>query len=145
MPEYRIESSSPAMSENGMEFFTVRTGPYRCTTQAHIHEAIEIIHVREGSFDITAGEKTYPAEAGELVLFRSHVIHSIRSRGCASCVYDVLKIRPSLLFDLASGTNAAGYVLRFVITGENAKTCWSARETEESGIEAAFALLHCRA
>ena len=145
MPKYRIESEQPLMLENGMEYFPVHAAPRRCTAQAHIHDAIEIICVREGSFDITAGDRTYPTAAGELVLFRSGVLHSIHSRDQAENAYDVLKVRPSLLFDLASETKAAGYVLRFVITPENAKTHWTADELAAGGTAAAFDLLRRRA
>ena len=144
MPDYRVESEAPVMSETGMEFFTVHASPMRCTAQAHIHEAIEIICVREGAFDITAGEHTYAVSAGELTLFRSGVIHSIHAKNMPHSSYDVLKVRPSLLFALASETKAAGYILRFVVTDETSKTFWNAGELAEDGTAAAFDLLRRR-
>jgi len=144
MPSFRVEAEHPMMSENGMEFFYTQTGPLRCTAPPHIQEPIEIIYIREGLFDIVAGASSFAVSAGEMILVRSNVIHSIRSRELPRGGYHCLKIRPSLLFELASKAQAAAYVLRFVITSEKAKTHWTAEEMDSDGIAQAFALLEDR-
>ena len=138
MPNYTIEQLNPIMKEKGMEFFLQISQPETLCAKPHIHDSIEIIWVQEGSFKIQANDTEYQASKGELILFRSNTIHVISANSLPDNRYYVLKIKPSIFFELASEQNAISYALRFVLAGMNGKTFWSQKDTEENGITALY-------
>jgi len=138
MRNYSIEVEPKALTEDGMEFFPLDIEPHAFGTRAHIHEAIEIIFVESGSFRMFAGDREYFVREGDMMLFRSNTIHSIIACESEHNRYYVLKVKPSLIFDLASKDSALGYVMRFVLSGENSKTHWSSDELCKSDIYLSF-------
>ncbi len=138
MKNYSIEREPKALTEDGMEFFPLDIEPQTCATKAHIHEAIEIIFVESGDYRMFAGDREYFVHSGDMMLFRSNTIHSIFACESEKNRYYVLKVKPSLIFDLASKDSAVGYVMRFVISGDTSKAHWSARELFGSEIYLSF-------
>ena len=102
---------------------------------AHIHNAIEIVYVNEGSFSAVLGETEYSITEGDLLLIRAGVIHKLRSCGAEKNSYYILKISPALLFDFAVDANAAKYILNLKL-GEGKKCKWTKAELEDSPLKA---------
>ena len=138
MKNYSVEIEAKAMTEDGMEFFPLDIKPLSFGTRAHIHEAIEIIFVESGDYRMFAGDREYLVHSGDMMLFRSNTIHSIYACESEHNRYYVLKVKPSLIFDLASKDSALGYVMRFVISGNDPKTHWRADELIKSEIYLSF-------
>ncbi|MBP3332691.1 MAG: helix-turn-helix transcriptional regulator [Clostridia bacterium] len=138
MKNYSIETEPRSLTEDGMEFFPLDIKPLTFGTRAHIHEAIEIIFVERGEYRMFAGDNEYSVRSGDMMLFRSNTIHSIFACDSEENRYYVLKVKPSLIFDLASKDSAVGYVMRFVLSGEASKTHWSAQELSQSEIYLSF-------
>ena len=138
MQNYTIEQHNLSMSEKGMEFFVQTSSPQSVCAKPHIHDSIEIILFQEGSFRIMVNDTEYQASQGELILFRSNTIHFITSNSLPANRYCVLKIKPSLFFDLASEKNAVSYALRFILAESNCKTLWTREEVAANGTAALY-------
>ena len=102
---------------------------------AHIHNAIEIVHVNEGSFTAVLGETEYSITEGDLLLIRAGVIHRLQSGDSDKNSYYILKIAPALLFDFAIDANAAKYILNLKL-GEGKKCKWTKAELEGTPLKA---------
>lgn len=138
MKTYSIEKPNSLLKETGMEFFQLNSQPNVTEPLPHIHEAIEIIWITEGTFQIHINNLQYHCAPGDLVLFRSNTIHYITTDSQPIHKYYVLKVRPELFFELASQNNAIDYILHFSLTYDNNKTVWSGDSPLASDIAELF-------
>ena len=113
MTDYYREKELPQMSEYGIEFFSLKHKGQGGVTRAHVHPAIEFIYVTGGKYEIGVDNDVFVAEKGDLLLFRSNVIHTINHFG-DNGEYYVLKINPTLLFQIFTGKDASGCVIPFI-------------------------------
>ena len=105
--------------------------------RAHIHNTIELLYAKEGSFTAYLGETEYCFEAGDLLLIRTGVIHKINSGNGEKNGYYVLKISPTLMFDFAQDSNAAKYILHLKL--DKGKKCkWTREELEGTPLKSAI-------
>lgn len=129
---YKIESECETAYQNGIHFFHQQTPALVVSTEAHIHSTIEIILVSCGSFTVFADNEKYKVFAGDMILFRSDVIHRIIAGKDRLNSYYVLKIKPSTIRDLADSALAGTYLLNFAFKQNGAKCVWRHDETESS-------------
>lgn len=141
MEEYYVEHVNAQMKEHGMEFFLMNPPPGTLSTPAHIHESIEILGIRSGQFQIRINETEYHVQKGDILLFRSNTIHNTYTKEAENPSYYVLKVKPSLLSELAAEENATGYLLRFVLPNKESKSFWSAEDPTGREIRNAFEAL----
>ena len=113
MTDYYREKELPQMSEYGIEFFALKHKEQGGVTRAHVHPAIEFIYVTVGKYEIGVDNDVFVAEKGDLLLFRSNVIHTIKPLG-DNGEYYVLKINPTLLFQIFTGKDNNGCVIPFI-------------------------------
>ncbi len=116
MSDYFKEKALPQLLEYGIEFFSLQHKEQGGVTKAHIHPAIEFIYVTAGRYDIGVDNEIFAAEEGDLLLFRSNVIHTLNHRSENNGVgkYYVLKINPTLLFHIFTGKDSGGCVIPFI-------------------------------
>lgn len=133
---YYIEDDYESLADSGMGFFIQKIKPCSIAASGHIHEAIEFIYTVSGEFDFFVNDTHYDVKAGEMLLFRSNAIHRIYTKTSENNSYYVLKIKPSLIYELAEKDNAASYILRLSLEG--GKVFWSSSELEGSEIKNAF-------
>lgn len=138
MNDYYVETENSEMKEHGMEFFISRFQPCAAAVKAHIHDAIEILYIQDGKYNIFVGGEEYSAKEGDILLFRSNAIHRIYTMASTVNRYYVLKLMPSVFFELASRENAVSYVLRFSLSGNEGKVHWLAEELPGTGLKEAF-------
>ena len=134
MKEYYVEKTPPLLIKSGMEFFLNEVPSLSVGAEAHIHEAIEILLVEEGSFTFFAGDESFSAKKGDIFLIRSNEIHSTIAKNGKNNAYFVLKFKPSFIFDFAIEELAVGYALRFIIKGAHSVTLWRAEEESTKNI-----------
>ncbi len=99
----------------------------------HMHSAIEILYLLKGSCQIDYGESTVEANAGDMVLIRSNVIHSMTSTGADYAEYYVIKLHPRLLFHILSGESDK-YSLFFLDRNSKDKVLFTASELKETAV-----------
>jgi len=138
MAEYYIEQTGEELDGYGVHFFKQKVAAGGIGAGAHIHDAVEVIFVEAGNYQILVNGHEFQACAGDVFLFRANAIHSIYAGNEQENQYYVLKVRPSLLFELSSEKNALGYVLQFVVSDEQGKIRWTAQEVKKGAVYSAF-------
>ncbi len=119
--EFFYKEAPPKMLlEYGFEFFSTTVESFEIYTKAHIHPAIEMLYIIGGSFEIGIDRQLKHASEGDIVLFRSNVIHTIkRASKEETGMYYVLKISPDLLFRIYSGGSGTSQFINFLRRSEN--------------------------
>ena len=133
MKEYSIEKEQASLKQRGFEVFLQEIKIERAVP-AHIHSAIEIIYIINGSYRVFADEEEFVIGEGDLILFRSNTIHRIFKLTPENGYYYVFKISPELVSDLALQENAVGYLLSLSVNNRNAKKVWRKEECERNGM-----------
>ncbi len=113
MTDFYKEKELPQFLEYGIDFFQLQHKEQGDVTRAHIHPAIEFIYITKGRYEIGVDNDTFIAEKGDLLLFRSNVIHTIKHLGDNGEFY-VLKINPTLLFRIFTGKDNNECVIPFI-------------------------------
>jgi AraC-like DNA-binding protein len=114
MADYYKEKELPQLLEYGIEFFSLKHNSSGTVTRAHIHPAIEFIYLTKGAYEIGIEGAYVEAFPGDLLLFRSNAIHTLRNIGACEGEYYVLKIDPSLLFQIFIGKDNGKFITPFI-------------------------------
>ena len=141
MDEYYVERTDRELDGHGVHFFRQNVKPGCVGAGAHIHDAIEVIFIEDGEYRIFVNGHEFSACPGDVFLFRANAIHSIYAGNLPENRYYVLKVKPSLLFELSDEKNAVSYVLKFVVSDDRGKVRWTAKELEQSEIRGALGQL----
>lgn len=130
MDKYYVESPRTHLEPDGMEFFLQHNGPNAVSAGAHIHDAVEFLYIRQGSYTARVDGTEYALHPGDLILFCANSIHHVATGPSADNNYYVIKILPSVLMHLAPQGKAAGYLLRFTLNRPGQKCLWTRAELE---------------
>lgn len=130
MDSYYIESPRTHLEPDGMEFFLQHNGPKTVSAGAHIHDAVEFLYIRQGSYIARADGAEYTLHPGDLILFCANSIHHVVTGSCADNCYYVIKILPTVLMNLSPKGIGAGYLLRFTLNRPDQKRVWTRGELE---------------
>lgn len=114
MTDFYKESKQPLLEQYGIEFFSQKKNSTGVMARAHIHPAIEFIYITRGVFEFGVDSEQFCARAGDLVLFRANAVHTTRYVGEGEGEYFVLKINPTLLFNIFSENDTSSCVLPFI-------------------------------
>ena len=116
MTDFYNEKEILQTSEYGIEFFALQHKDRGDVVRTQVHPAIEFIYVTGGRYEIGVEQNTFIAERGALLLFRSNVIHTLKhiSENGGVGHYYVLKINPTLLFQIFTGKDTSGCVIPFI-------------------------------
>lgn len=141
--DYYVETEREVIRANGIEFFLERFHfdkdcSRRDQLKPHIHSAVEMLFVVEGSFLFYADGKEFLANEGDMILFRSNVIHSARGVRPGEAKYYVLKIKPSLLMEMSFEKNTAEYLLQFAFAKPQDPCFWTKEQLDEMGVSRCF-------
>ena len=127
-----------APKREDLECFLQRTRGRSIAAHAHIHDSVELLYCTEGSFSVLVEGMEYPLSSGDLILFPSNALHHIVAGEDEENAYYVIKVKPSLLFDLSASVS---HVMRFTVSRAGEKYLWTARELAGGAIEAALSQL----
>ena len=107
-------------TEDGVEFFFMNIKEGTVGVRAHIHNAVEFLYIKSGSFLVNADDNEFVTRENDLVIFRSNTIHSVlvKEKSEESSYY-VVKINPKVLLDLCGEALGAGYIMEFVVNRED--------------------------
>ena len=114
MTEFYKEIPPPDLETYGIEFLNQKNNYSGVIARAHIHPSIEFIYITKGIFQIGVDNEQFTAQAGDLVLFRANAVHTTRHIGEEEGEYYVLKINPTLLFQIFLGNDSNSCVLPFI-------------------------------
>lgn len=131
------ETIRAELLRRGFEFYLYVQLPPNClATDAHMHDAIEFIYVTEGSIISKIDGNEVYAEAGDLVLFRSRGVHSIKTCDSPKNRYYILKISTKLLRDICPKDISAKILFRFSAHNPDLKQVWKSDELKKNEIAA---------
>lgn len=88
----------------------------------HMHSALELIIINEGTFEAEIGNRTYFAQPGDLLLVRSNTIHRYTGLADTPASYWVLKVKPALITEIAASDRSGEYLMFFALERENSKS-----------------------
>ncbi len=108
-----LEKPPLFLSEYGIEFFIMSNKNVGFTAQKHMHPAVEFIYVKDGQFEIVAEQQNISAFPGDMVLFRSNTVHSLKKVSEGIGEYYVLKLSPTFLFSMFQ-KSSIGHILPFL-------------------------------
>lgn len=135
MSNFYIEKENQTISRTGMEFFRYEFANGKYAVRPHIHSAVEILLITEGSFRVLSENTEYHVTEGETILFRPNTIHrTVRTEERGA--YYVLKLHPSLISSLLTEDRAAAYLLHLSLFNDRSQVVWSRKESYELGITA---------
>ena len=88
--DIRIEEPRAAGQE--IEFFVQNNSKNTTACLAHIHKAVELLYVKEGSYTVYLDNMCYEINKGDLILFCSGAIHHVITGENTENSYYVIKI-----------------------------------------------------
>lgn len=129
-----VEKDTSKLSESGIDFFILngfKKGERTAIT--HIHNTIEFIYIINGNFLFYLNDEKLTATRGDLILIRSNTIHTIFANDSGGA-YSVLKIKQSVIFDMASEGRGALYLLPLSLHQKGQKSIFTDEEIKLCGI-----------
>ena len=132
------ETENAAMRGYGFELFLQKNDRVGQTARAQMHEAAEFLYVVSGRYCMLADGVPHNAGPGDLMLFRSGVVHRIDMVAEAPGAYYVLKLHPSLIFSAFSGAGGERFSLFLLTNRPDARCLFTAAEMQASGLDVAF-------
>ena len=133
-----IQVELPKIVSDGTEFFLQATPPTSVACAAHIHKAVELLYVKNGSYTVLLDGVEYEIEKGDLVLFCSNSIHHVFTKNLPENEYYVIKISPAFFLQFSTEEEGAEYVMRFAINRKDSKSIWRREELAGTPLEAAL-------
>jgi mannose-6-phosphate isomerase-like protein (cupin superfamily) len=117
--------SNEKVRQIGFHFFKMKTHSHHSLmAHLHMHDAIEMIYMNEGSVRVSADDKEYSLFPGDLTLFRSRGIHCIYSENNDVNNYYVLKFSTQFLSRILPPQAFNKILLRFMSLNSSLKTVW---------------------
>ena len=131
--DIRIETPREAGKET--EFFLQVNSPNTAACTAHIHNAVELLYVKEGCYTVTLDDTRYEIAEGDLILFCSGAIHYVLTGDSEQSSYYVIKIPPSFFIGFSGRDEGTEYAMRFALNRRENKSLWRRSELEGSEIK----------
>lgn len=133
MKDYYFEKEKLAIAEEGLEVFQFKSMGKQVTAVSHLHSSIEILFFTKGHFCVNMDGRSFNAAAGDMTLFRSNTLHSVYALDDGHNEYYVLKVKLSLILEIASKEMRSHYLLSLTSKNKNAKALWNREECEQIG------------
>jgi len=128
--DYYVEQPRTHLGHGEAEFFLQQTAPGVIATGAHLHDAVELLYIRQGSYTAYLDGVEYSLFPGDLILFRANTIHYVLAGGEPENSYYVMKLRPAVLLELSP--NGADYAMGFTLKKPEQQCLWTREALEEN-------------
>ena len=129
-----IHEELPKIVGDGTEFFLQATPPASVACAAHVHKAVELLYVKNGSYTVLLDGVEHEIEKGDLVLFCSNAIHHVFTKNLPENEYYVIKISPAFFLQFSNKEEGAEYVMSFAINRKESKNIWKKEELEGTSL-----------
>ncbi|MBQ8309601.1 MAG: helix-turn-helix transcriptional regulator [Clostridia bacterium] len=129
-----IHVEAPRRAGEEAEFFVQSNEPNTVACTAHIHNAVELLYIKEGSYTVVLDSREYGVGVGDLILFCSNSIHYVFAQKSPVNQYYVIKIPPAFLLEFSKQDIGVEYIMRFALNREGQKNIWKQDELEQSEI-----------
>jgi len=130
-----FEQENHQMATSGFELFWVPTaGKGTKATYANIHNTLELMYACEGSYTVYINGEKHTLLPGGLAFFPSNAVHCAFTKEETGGRQLVIKLRSSVLFDIASTEMKALYMIQLSSCQKGQKLVFSKEELEVLGI-----------
>ena len=133
-----IHVELPTIVGDGTEFFLQATPPDSIACAAHVHNAVELLYIKSGSYSVSLDGVEYDVGEGDLVLFCSNAIHHVFSKNLPSNEYYVIKISPTFFLQFSTPDEGTEHVMRFALNRKGSKSIWLREELVGTPLYAAL-------
>lgn len=130
--DFRVEQ--PRAMGNEIEFFLQQNKPRAVTCSAHIHNAVELLYIKSGTFTAILDGKEHTLQEGDLILFPSNAVHYVFSQSDEESAYYVIKVPPAAYLNFTKMNEGAKYMLLFSLNRSDQKLLYTREELENSDI-----------
>lgn len=137
----KVKIEAPKGIGQEIEIFLQPTPAHGTACEPHIHNALEMLYVIDGSYSVTADDVPYSIEKGDLILFRSDSVHTVVANDSEINNYYVIKIPPSFFISLSGGESGVKYGMHFAFNRKEYKSLWKKAELEGSEMQAILSAL----
>ncbi len=120
----KVRVEPPRNAGNEAEFFLQSNEPNSVGCAAHIHNSVELLYVKDGSYRVILDNEEYDIFAGDLILFCSNSIHHVFAQSNPVNSYYVIKIPPSFFLEFSKREIGSEYIMRFALNRHGRKTIW---------------------
>ncbi len=131
----KVKIEAPKGIGQEIELFLQSTPANGTACEPHIHNALEMLYVTDGSYSVILDDTPYEIEEGDLILFRSDSVHTVVAKESENNNYYVIKIPPSFFISLSGGENGIKYAMHFAFNRKEYKCLWKKAELEESELQ----------
>lgn len=138
MNKSTVRIEAPKTVGHDIEFFLQSNTAKYVACEPHIHNAVEMIYVKEGSYLVYLDESEQELTQGDLILFRSNTVHRMVTQNQPQNSYYVIKIPPSFFLSLSGGESGVKYSMHFAFNRKEYKYLWKKEELEGSALQAAL-------
>ncbi len=138
MENYYFEQEKPIITEEGIEVFQYKSTGRQITAVSHLHSSIELLFFTKGHFCVNMDGRSFNTGEGDMALFRSNTLHSVYALDDGRNEYFVLKVKLSLILEVASQKMRTLYMLNLTSKNKNTKAVWTREECESIGTTAAL-------
>lgn len=128
MKSTKVTVEAPRKAGEETEFFLQVTKPNTMACTAHIHSAVELLYIKDGSFSVVLEDTEHHVEAGDLILFCSNSLHHVYTKNLPNNSYYVIKIPPSFFPEISGQAVSTEYAMRFALHNRENKCLWTADE-----------------
>ena len=137
----KVRIEAPKGIGREIELFLQSTPGRSTACEPHIHNALEMLYVLEGSYSVMLDDVPYDIEKGDLILFRSDSVHTVEAKESEHNSYYVIKIPPSFFITLSGGETGIKYAMHFAFNRKDYKCLWTSEELVGSEISTVLASL----
>ncbi len=104
-------------------------------TMPHYHDALEIIYIIEGGFNITVGDTVYDMQTGEMVIVNAKEVHAVNvsKHRMNQCV--AIKFLPEVICSDSQSLMELKFVIPYILSFSDFKNHYTKTEVESSGIK----------
>jgi len=132
---YKNVVTEQPKKDNRIEFFhQIDNHPHTPCCTAHIHSAVELLYIKEGSYHAILDGKEHELEQGDMILFCSNAIHHVVTKQESINSYYVIKVPATSFLDFANGDNGKTYIMRFALNRKEQKNIWTREELKKNGM-----------
>ena len=124
----------PRAMGNEIEFFLQKSKPHAVACRAHIHNTVELLFIKSGTFTAIVDGKEHTLQQGDLILFPSNAVHYVFSQSDEESAYYVIKVPPTAYLNFTKMNEGAKYMLLFSLGRLEQKLLYTREELENSDV-----------
>ena len=136
MKTNKIPIESPRAPGKEIEFALQHHKPRSVTCCNHIHNAVELLYIHSGEYNVAIDGTSFELKEGDLVFFPSNALHYAFARSYHESSYYVIKVPPTAFLNFTALESSTKYLLLFSMNRIGCKSVWRKSDLEKTDMYA---------